>query len=158
MVKIQKGAVIDYVQRELGLQTSEGLPLKVSEIVQPVIEVAKKYCGVCRTIRDTANGTTAYIVPVNHKLYVTAMSLNNTNDAACDCTDIYVAAVMPDGTSVQLMRMGLQTTTAGTQGRTISFPVPLVLGGNQSISMNNAKTAGTHAVDFQMVGYLVEDV
>jgi len=165
MVTINNSDVIKELRIATQLQQGrEATPNNLSSQIVPVIEVNPKLLRTCNLVKtNAASGTSAlfYTTPTNQDFYIVALEASFIKDAACDLATgvISVNCTIDGAASQSLLKFSVLTLTAQNQTATISFPTPIKVDRNTTISMSRAATtAGLCYMSGTVIGYLVDNI
>lgn len=159
MAQIHNTETIKRILDEAGIQTSmDDVPTQLASKVVPVLIANPPiFSTIGKDISEGSTGsTTIYTTPSDKDFYLTSMGLAYTKDAVCDNVLVNGRVTNSDGTTVQLILLPSQTTTAGNDHEILPLLYPLKLARSSNISMAGNFTAGTMNKRMFITGYLVE--
>jgi len=130
--------------------------LPIKEEVTPVLEVHKFSFIVKSLSKATTGAGTIYTTPTDQDFYLTSATMVLTKNAACDSTYLYMG-VKPDGevTSIPLLILAGQTTTAESMQIANTYPYPIKLNRGQTIAIVPTFTAGAQTCYGTITGFLL---
>jgi len=120
---------------------TDNIPRAVIPTIQPVFEVNPKVCNVVRHSNLAVTGSgTIFTTPSDRDFYLNSASLGMIKDATCDVASNSESSltVTTEGTARRLLQMPLLTLTAQSENATISYPIPLKLDRNTTITIQSA--------------------
>lgn len=154
--EITKGNRLQHLTEELGIQSLEGMPTRVSDVVAPTYPVQQRFITIVKAYKDVANGATLFTPTQGRQFVLCYAALYITRDNACDCTDYRVNVFDSNHIQSQIIRVGGITGGIMNGVNAIwhpAYPMLLSKQAGSIISTTNAKTAGNHIVTLSIGGY-----
>lgn len=157
MATVTRTSILNKMQDLAGLQTAaEAIPNQLSNTIAPVLDIAPKFTTIVKASSlATSAPATIYTTPTNKDFYLTFLSLSVSKDAACDGVDYYITIYI-DGAAIRFPRMAMQTLTASSMTREISFAYPIKVDRGTAIQISGAFTVGTQQRNAEICGFILE--
>ena len=141
------------------LQINMGsIPNQIADKVVPVVEVNPRLLKVSKVLgsligKNVTTAGTSIIAADNTKDYfITEIIISNSQDAACDNTNIKIDCTIGGGGKV-LFSMRKPTTTAQNFTNIIPLSTPLKIDRNTAVTLSMIFGAGTCITDVIIYGY-----
>lgn len=146
------------MQKNAGLQTSEGFPSQLADKVVPVMEVNPKLLRIAEICKSTGGSTspiTVYTTPTDTDFYITGATFNCVQDVTSDNIGSSLNITV-NGVSVKPLYFSALATTAGQfQNQTTSFNPPIKVDKGTTITVSHSGTAGITRLAVCIYGYNV---
>jgi len=147
------------MSKNAGIQTSfENPPNQLAEKVVPVMETNPE---LLRTLdyfqfkEDTGTGGTMATTPTDRDVYLTGCTLSIQKDVTSTLTAYSLRGVV-NGIAVHLADMAFLTLTIANQNMAVSFPKPIKLDRNSTITITlTGGGVATHKATTTINGYQV---
>lgn len=157
-MRVHSSDLIKGIVDNARIASAQGVPQDLKSEIIPVLEVNPRLLRVCDIVRGevrTATGSvTLYTTPSNADFYLTAITLSAHADAAHDNTLLASIASTINGATRNLLRLAKLSLTATHQSLSISFPYPIKIDRNSTITLNLAFTAGACSAFGSFYGYI----
>ncbi len=145
-MQIQNSELIKEIQNASKVQTMQGLPSNLSGLIVPVIEVNPKLTKAV-LVSNVSSGTTGSLSVLtadpNRDVYIKSVCFSITKDVTCDlATNSYGVACTIGGAGKNLIGVSCITLTAQSASYSVSFPTPIKIDRNSSVSISGTFTAG----------------
>jgi hypothetical protein len=132
---------------------------KILDTIQPTLELNPRITRRCEIVRGasrTTSGTsTIYTTPSDTDFYLTGISLNAAADVASDTVNFYASIVILGATRV-IIELRKITLTAYAGSSCFTFPFPIKVDRNSSITFTINSTVGSSSLACSIVGYVDE--
>jgi len=136
------------------------IPSELSEKVVPVMEVNPRLLKTTNIVRhaiSTSSGSsTIYTTEENKDFYLTGAVYSYHVNATADATIGQIIATI-DGVARRILGFAKITTTAVVNTVTISFPFPIKIDRNTTITINTTFTLGSVTHEGFIYGYTVDN-
>jgi len=132
---------------------TDAIPKQVIPTIQPVYDVSRKASAWSFENTTTTTGTNIISVPTGKTLYVTSIAISNLTNSTADSTSVVVNATI-NGQTVALIGLRKITLTSNAQSYSISYPNPIKLDVNTTLSIVNVFTVGSSSTLIFVTGYL----
>jgi len=148
MVQTNNSEVVRELQSATKIQTMQGIPTQINNSIVPTIEVNPKLVkeAINVTTSSAVSGSATILantVNTGRDVYVTAATLGYVKNVTCDiATGIISIIYVQNGASRALLSLPVLTLTADNGNITCSFPHPIKIDRNTSITMNGTFSAG----------------
>jgi len=158
-MKITNSDTVKELQEAAGLQFAMDMEEKdIQKLIVPTIEINPKLLRFCNIVRNAtaSNATTATIftTPANQDFYLIAAQMSMIKDASATSLASSID-LTPEGAQLaSIMVIRGISLTAQNDSLTISFPVPLKLERNTTITINNTTATATVVSSGMIVGFI----
>lgn len=146
------------------VQNTENIPSQLADKVVPVMEVNPmllRRCNIVKgNVRTSTGVVTIYTTPTNKDFYLTSVCFGVSKDAVCNvATGLLNISISVEGTTAytHLCNTPVITLTASSSIVSQSFPVPIKLDRNTTVSMASTFGAGVLVLAGNIAGYTVEN-
>jgi len=155
MQDITRSSLIQNETETLGLTGGGVPPTKLKDDIQPVFEIFPKATKLVRSgTSATASVLTIYSTPTKGDFYLTYLHFSSTKDVASDSIHHYIR-FYTEGVVRDIYNI-FQISTAGDWQNDITFPYPIKIDKNTSITSNTAFTAGSQSRYLTIGGFILE--
>jgi hypothetical protein len=141
-----------------GNSVSNIAPTRISDVIQPVININPKDYRRINIVKSRTNAGTVYTTPTDKDFYLAAIFIGGSSITAGANAATISAIIEGDTSSTALASLKLSNTVVidATSGNIpMTFPLPIKLAKGSAIS---SATGGTFAaVTFSIYGYTVEN-
>lgn len=160
MAQINNSETIRELRKAAALQLGkDNVPTELTNSIVPVIEINPRLTRVTNILRSNnfANNTTAtiYTTPSDQDFYLTGASLSFIKDATATSTDITLRSTINGAVRLILECVSL-TLTADSQTTFMSFPIPIKIDRNVTITITSNTAVGNITVGGVIMGYVDE--
>lgn len=160
MVDIQSKEVIDKMSEELKVQPSMALPRTLVNTIQPVYNVNPvPFIKLRGAAISTSTGSTTSLLPaqgVGKRVFITAMSLQNSKDATSNATSAVITGSMNgQGTTFMILPL-IVGAGAQSSGYTMTFEPAIELTENTALLFGSTFTLGTQSTSATVFGYVID--
>ncbi len=158
-MKITNSDTVKELQEAAGLQFAMDMEEKdIQKLIVPTIEINPKLLRFCNIVKNaTASNATAatiFTTPANQDFYLLAAQMSMIKDASATSLASSID-LTPEGAQLaSIMVIRGISLTAQNDSLTISFPVPLKLERNTTITINNTTATATVVSSGMIVGFI----
>ena len=158
MVDNQNNEIIERLLQQT--KSPDVVKLKnISNTIQPIIDVTpvNSETVIRQVTRATTGVDIVYSTPTDKDFYLTSAALSYVKDVNCDIATgtIILEGDLFDKRSVNILTLPVITLTAQQGATNITFPIPIKMARNQSITLPNTFTAGVLIRCATISGFLV---
>jgi hypothetical protein len=161
MATIRRGTIVQDIINALKLQVGNILPDQTSDKVVLTYDFLNTiYANVVSSGSSASAGAlTIYTTPSNKDFYLCSIDFSFSKDATCDVATgrLGISAYTAEGGAKELIALPVITLKAEQQIITLTFPKPILLQRNTSISGSTSYTAGLMSRCGHITGFTVED-
>lgn len=157
MVENQNPEIINRISEEIKESNLNILPKAIANKIQAVLIVNPKVRTIFRAADLTGTGSaTIFTTPADKDFYLTSAELTFVCDSAADTT-FYRILITPDQQgAANCIIMRKLTLTAEARNVTKSFPTPIKLARNSTITVATTLTVGASTVTGIIAGHEVD--
>lgn len=141
--------------REFNIRNGDFFDNRLPNTLTPVIPLTPIVNLVRHLNKSNTGSTGIYTTPADKDFYLTSAYLSGTADATADNLSYTITATI-DGVARDIIKIGKQTTTAGSEQVAQSFFFPIKIDRGTAISLTTTFTVGTTIMAATITGYLAD--